>query len=187
MTLTAAFVKSVRRQGGRTADRYGDGRGLVLQVMPSGSKQWRQRLALNGTRRASAGSPWTRWTRARCVPWRGALEGGLSQRASTAMIVADGRHRCRRRRRPSRARPTRRGAGTRTGTGASPAARRTHRVAPVRRGRPAWRFMRDGDGDGVVCERRRGQARIAGKRKTERDSHGTQAEMANETSSDRFP
>ena len=48
--LTAAFVKSVRHLGGRTADRYGDGHGLMLQVMPGGSKQWVQRLALNGRR-----------------------------------------------------------------------------------------------------------------------------------------
>ena len=48
--LTAAFVKSVRHRGGRTADRYGDGHGLMLQVMPGGSKQWVQRLALNGRR-----------------------------------------------------------------------------------------------------------------------------------------
>lgn len=48
--LTAAFVKTVRHRGGRNADRYGDGHGLLLQVMPSGSKQWVQRLALNGSR-----------------------------------------------------------------------------------------------------------------------------------------
>ena len=29
---------------------------------------------------------------------------------------------------------------------------RAHGIAPVRRGHPAYRFMRDGDGDGVVCE-----------------------------------
>ena len=29
---------------------------------------------------------------------------------------------------------------------------RRHGIAPVPRGRPAYRFMRDGDGDGVVCE-----------------------------------
>lgn len=49
--LTAAFVKSVRHRGGRSPDRYGDGHGLLLQVMPSGSKQWVQYLALNGKRR----------------------------------------------------------------------------------------------------------------------------------------
>ena len=29
---------------------------------------------------------------------------------------------------------------------------RAHGIAPVPRGHPAYRFMRDGDGDGVVCE-----------------------------------
>ena len=29
---------------------------------------------------------------------------------------------------------------------------REHGIAPVRQGHPAYRFMRDGDGDGVVCE-----------------------------------
>ncbi len=29
---------------------------------------------------------------------------------------------------------------------------RSHGIAPVRRGHPAYRYMRDGDGDGVVCE-----------------------------------
>ena len=29
---------------------------------------------------------------------------------------------------------------------------RRHGIAPVPRGHPAYRFMRDGDGDGVVCE-----------------------------------
>ena len=86
MTFTAAFVKSVRRQGGRPADRYGDGRGLMLQVMPSGSKQWLHRLALNGTRRASPAH------RERGGRAQGACPGGgLPQRASTAMMVADGR------------------------------------------------------------------------------------------------
>ena len=27
-----------------------------------------------------------------------------------------------------------------------------HGIAPVRRGHPVYRHMRDGDGDGVVCE-----------------------------------
>ena len=49
-TLTAAFVKSVRHRGGRTADRYSDGHGLMLQVMPANTKQWLQRIALNGRR-----------------------------------------------------------------------------------------------------------------------------------------
>ena len=29
---------------------------------------------------------------------------------------------------------------------------RRHAIAPVRRSHPAYRYMRDGDGDGVVCE-----------------------------------
>ena len=29
---------------------------------------------------------------------------------------------------------------------------RAHGIAPVRRGHPTYCFMRDGDGDGVVCE-----------------------------------
>ena len=29
---------------------------------------------------------------------------------------------------------------------------RRHRIAPVHRSHPAYRYMRDGDGDGVVCE-----------------------------------
>ena len=51
MTLTAAFVKSVRHAGGRKrADRHHDQHGLFLQVMPSGSKQWIQRLTIAGKR-----------------------------------------------------------------------------------------------------------------------------------------
>ena len=44
--LTAAQVKAVRHRGGRKrGDRHHDGaHGLFLQVMPSGSKQWMQRL-----------------------------------------------------------------------------------------------------------------------------------------------
>ena len=29
---------------------------------------------------------------------------------------------------------------------------RRHRIAPVHRSHPAYRYMQDGDGDGVVCE-----------------------------------
>ena len=29
---------------------------------------------------------------------------------------------------------------------------RAHRIAPVERGHAAYAYMRDGDGDGVVCE-----------------------------------
>ena len=51
MTLTAAFVKGVRHGGGRQrADRHHDQHGLFLQVMPSGSKQWIQRLVIDGKR-----------------------------------------------------------------------------------------------------------------------------------------
>ena len=32
------------------------------------------------------------------------------------------------------------------------AAARRHGIAPVLRSHPAYRYMRDGDGDGVVCE-----------------------------------
>ena len=30
---------------------------------------------------------------------------------------------------------------------------RGHAIAPVRRGHPAYHYMRGGDGDGIVCER----------------------------------
>ena len=30
-----------------------------------------------------------------------------------------------------------------------------HGIAPVRRGHPAYRCVRDGDGDGIVCESER--------------------------------
>ena len=82
-----------------------------------------------------------------------ALEGVLSRCASTAMMVAGGRE----------AAPSPEASGT----GEADALRRwdtngngritcrearAHGIAPVRRGHPAWRFMRDGDGDGMVCE-----------------------------------
>ena len=41
--------------------------------------------------------------------------------------------------------------GNRNGSITCAAARR-HGIAPVRRSHPAYRYMRDGDGDGVVCE-----------------------------------
>ena len=63
LQLTAKFVLSVRHSGARTrtggrreagtprADRHHDGaHGLFLQVMPTGSKQWCQRLSLDGKR-----------------------------------------------------------------------------------------------------------------------------------------
>ena len=55
--LTAAFVKTVEHSGKLSAkgkpraDHHQDGMGLYLQVMPSGSKQWVQRIMLDGTRR----------------------------------------------------------------------------------------------------------------------------------------
>ena len=82
-----------------------------------------------------------------------ALEGVLSRCASTAMMVAGGSDAA-----PSPEAP---------GPGEAEALRRwdtngngritcrearAHGIAPVRRGHPAWRFMRDGGGDGVVCE-----------------------------------
>ena len=84
-----------------------------------------------------------------------ALEGVLSRCASTAMVVADGQE-------PAPASsPEAPAAG-----GASALRRwdtngngritcreaRAHGIAPVRRDHPAYPFMRDGDGDGVVCE-----------------------------------
>ena len=43
--LTARFVQTVSEPG-----RYGDGNGLYLRVMPSGSRQWVQRLSIHGKR-----------------------------------------------------------------------------------------------------------------------------------------
>ena len=84
-----------------------------------------------------------------------ALEGVLSGCASTEMVVGEG---------PAPATGPTPGA---TATGAVDALRRwdtngngritceearQHRIAPVRREHPAYRFMRDRDRDGVVCE-----------------------------------
>ena len=84
-----------------------------------------------------------------------ALEGVLSRCASTAMVVTSGRE----------AAPA--SSSKAPAAGGSDALRlwdtngngritcceaRAHGIAPVRRGHPAYRFMRDGDGDGVVCE-----------------------------------
>ena len=53
-SLTAAFVKNVRYQGKNppVPERYNDGAGtgLYLNVMPSHSKQFLQRLKVAGTR-----------------------------------------------------------------------------------------------------------------------------------------
>ena len=43
--------------------------------------------------------------------------------------------------------------GTTTGNGRITCAEaRAHGIAPVHRGHPAYQYMRDTDGDGVVCE-----------------------------------
>ena len=83
------------------------------------------------------------------------LEGVLSRYASTAMVVADGREEA-----PA-------SSSKAPAAGVADALRRwdtngngritcrearAHGIALVRRGHPAYRFMRDGDGDGVVCE-----------------------------------
>ena len=44
--LTTAFVRSVTRAG-----KYCDGHGLYLEVQPSGSRSWIQRIAIRGRRR----------------------------------------------------------------------------------------------------------------------------------------
>ena len=46
MALSAAFVRTVTEPG-----KYGDRHGLMLRVMPSGSKQWVWRGTVNGVRR----------------------------------------------------------------------------------------------------------------------------------------
>ena len=50
--LTAAFVRSVRHRGGggKYADHHYDQHGLYLPVLRSGTKQWVQRLVLDGER-----------------------------------------------------------------------------------------------------------------------------------------
>ena len=85
-----------------------------------------------------------------------ALEGVLSKCGSTAMVVVEGAG-------PVSG-PARETAGAAresealrrwdtNGNGRITCKEaRQHGIAPVRRGHPAYRFMRDGDGDGVVCE-----------------------------------
>ena len=84
-----------------------------------------------------------------------ALEGVLSRCASTAMVVADGREAV------SAPTPKTTAAGgadalqrwDTNGNGRITCREaRAHGIAPVRRGHAAYPFMRDGDGDGVVCE-----------------------------------
>ena len=84
-----------------------------------------------------------------------ALEGVLSECASTEMVVTEG---------PATvAEPTPSAEAPSTGDALSRwdtngngritcREAREHGIAPVGREHPAYRFMRDGDGDGVVCE-----------------------------------
>ena len=84
-----------------------------------------------------------------------ALEGVLSRCASTAMVVADVQEAMSA---PSSKAPSTAEADAlrrwdTNGNGRITCREaRAHGIAPVRRGHPAYRFMRDGDGDGVVCE-----------------------------------
>ncbi len=48
--LTAAFVKHVRHGGKNGPDKYGDVHGLILRVLPTGSKQWIWRGTIRGRR-----------------------------------------------------------------------------------------------------------------------------------------
>ena len=84
-----------------------------------------------------------------------ALEGGLSRCASTAIVMADGSEAV------SASSPEAPAAGwtdvlqrwDSNGNGRITCREgRAHGTAPVRRGHPAYPFMREGDGDGVVCE-----------------------------------
>ena len=84
-----------------------------------------------------------------------ALEGVLSGCASTEMIVAEGQAQVAESA-PSAAAPSTGDALSRWDTNGNGRITckeaRQHGIAPVRRGHPAYRWMRDGDGDGVVCE-----------------------------------
>ena len=84
-----------------------------------------------------------------------ALEGVLSGCRSTGMVMAE--------RQAQVAEPTPSAAAPSTGDALSRwdtngneritcREAREHGIAPVRREHPAYRFMRDRDGDGVVCE-----------------------------------
>ena len=85
----------------------------------------------------------------------GALEGVLSGCASTEIVMAEGQAQV--------VEPTPSAAASGTGDALSRwdtngngqitcKEARQHGIAPVHREHPAYRFMRDGDGDGVVCE-----------------------------------
>ena len=84
-----------------------------------------------------------------------ALEGVLSGCASTEMVVAEGQAQVAESA-PSAAAPSTGDALSRWDTNGNGRITckeaRQHGIAPVRRGHPAYRWMRDGDGDGVVCE-----------------------------------
>ena len=84
-----------------------------------------------------------------------ALEGVLSGCASTEMVVAKGQTQVAEST-PSAAAPSTTDAlrlWDTNGNGRITCKEaREHRIAPVHREHPAYRWMRDGDGDGVVCE-----------------------------------
>ena len=84
-----------------------------------------------------------------------ALEGVLSECSSTEMVMAEGQVQAAEPR-PSGAAPGTGDAVSRWDTNGNGRITckeaRQHGIAPVRREHPAYRFMRDGDGDGVVCE-----------------------------------
>ena len=48
--LTGLFVRNVGHSGRTGADKYGDQHGLILRVLPSGSKQWIWRGTVRGKR-----------------------------------------------------------------------------------------------------------------------------------------
>ncbi len=49
-TLTVVFVRTVRHSGKPGVDKYGDQHGLILRVLPSGSKEWIWRGTVLGGR-----------------------------------------------------------------------------------------------------------------------------------------
>lgn len=48
--LSGLFVRNVGHSGRTGADKYGDQHGLILRVLPSGSKQWIWRGTVGGKR-----------------------------------------------------------------------------------------------------------------------------------------
>lgn len=146
------------------ARTYGDGRGgygLTLLVQPNGVKHWYQRLRIKGrpTNIGLGGYPLVTLAEARTV----AIENARMP-APTRIPVRRVNATCPRSRMSWR--PYSKGTvppgepdalalwddnGSGNGRITCPEAR-AHGIAPVPRGHPAYRFMRDGDGDGVVCE-----------------------------------